>query len=174
MEKNYKHLLQDRLTYYLDWKADWQDWFKQQEINESLNDPLLTEVIADNKFRSTLRRIVNGAFSRSQYVTDPGRVYAQLKQRFRNRSLAEYANAIFSVAEFGATTLAILSAADPKSFENELPNYYLYGVSDTSLLERKARKVFIELAQRQGEKALARGGGDHVIYLALNIQINKL
>ena len=34
MEKNYKHLLQDRLTYYLDWKADWQDWFKQQEINE--------------------------------------------------------------------------------------------------------------------------------------------
>ena len=34
MQKNYKHLLQERLTYYLDWKADWQDWFKQQEINE--------------------------------------------------------------------------------------------------------------------------------------------
>ena len=34
MQKNYKHLLQERLTYYLDWKADWQDWFKHQEINE--------------------------------------------------------------------------------------------------------------------------------------------
>ena len=34
MEKNYKHLLQDRLTYYLEWQADWQDWFKHQEINE--------------------------------------------------------------------------------------------------------------------------------------------
>ena len=34
MEKNYKYLLQDRLTYYLDWKEEWQDWFKQQEINE--------------------------------------------------------------------------------------------------------------------------------------------
>ena len=34
MQKNYKHLLQERLTFYQDWKSDWQDWFKHQEINE--------------------------------------------------------------------------------------------------------------------------------------------
>ena len=34
MQKNYKHILQERLTFYQDWKSDWQDWFKQQEINE--------------------------------------------------------------------------------------------------------------------------------------------
>tara|TARA_B100000287_G_C20600098_1_gene767687 strand:- start:1111 stop:1392 length:282 start_codon:yes stop_codon:yes gene_type:complete len=34
MKKNYKYLLEDRLTYYLEWKKDWQDWFKHQEINE--------------------------------------------------------------------------------------------------------------------------------------------
>ena len=34
MEKNYKNLLKQRLEYYLEWKSDWQDWFKHQEINE--------------------------------------------------------------------------------------------------------------------------------------------
>ena len=40
MEKNYKHLLQERLTYCLDWKADWEDWFKHQEINEKAKQKL--------------------------------------------------------------------------------------------------------------------------------------
>ena len=34
MEKNYKHLLKERLTIYLDCKSNWQDYFKNQEINE--------------------------------------------------------------------------------------------------------------------------------------------
>ena len=34
MQKNYKHLLQERLTFYLEWKSNWQDWFKHQEINQ--------------------------------------------------------------------------------------------------------------------------------------------
>ena len=146
---------------------------EQQEINESLDDPLLTEIIADNKFKDILTKIVNGYFSQSKYVRTPSTVYRQLKQRFRNRSLAEYANAIFKVIDFTVTDLAILSAADPKSFENELPAYYLYGVNDTSLLERRARKVFTQIALRQGEPPRAAAGEDYIIYLALKLAIDQ-
>ncbi len=34
MKKNYQNLLKQRLEYYLEWKSDFQDWFKHQEINE--------------------------------------------------------------------------------------------------------------------------------------------
>ena len=34
MKKNHKYLLQEKLSFYLDWEADWQNWFKNQEIIE--------------------------------------------------------------------------------------------------------------------------------------------
>tara|TARA_Y100001970_G_scaffold223394_1_gene275024 strand:- start:6972 stop:7277 length:306 start_codon:yes stop_codon:yes gene_type:complete len=40
MEKNYKHLLKERLTVYLDCKSNWQDYFKNQEINEKAKKQL--------------------------------------------------------------------------------------------------------------------------------------
>jgi len=40
MEKNYKHLLKERLTAYLDCKSSWQDYFKNQEINEKAKKQL--------------------------------------------------------------------------------------------------------------------------------------
>ena len=40
MEKNYKHLLKERLTIYLDCKSNWQDYFKNQEINEKAKKQL--------------------------------------------------------------------------------------------------------------------------------------
>ncbi len=40
MEKNYKHILKERLTVYLDCKSNWQDYFKNQEINEKAKKQL--------------------------------------------------------------------------------------------------------------------------------------
>ena len=36
MEKNYKYLLKERLSIYLDCKSNWQNYFKNQEINEKV------------------------------------------------------------------------------------------------------------------------------------------
>ena len=160
---------------------------EQQEINESLDDSLLTEVIADNKFRAAMAKLIKGekASGLSQGkdpIRDQFTLYFALRRQFPNRSQEEYANAIFSVADLSTTTLAILSAVDPKSFESELPSYYLYGNKDTSLIERRARKVFIDLAGRairtRGRNNLTGqvyvGGGYqyHVIFQALEIIIN--
>ena len=160
---------------------------EQQEINESLDDSLLTEVIADNKFRAAMAKLIKGekASGLSQGkdpIRDQFTLYFALRRQFPNRSIEEYANAIFSVADLSTTTLAILSAVDPKSFESELPSYYLYGNKDTSLIERRARKVFIDLAGRairtRGRNNLTGqvyvGGGYqyHVIFQALEIIIN--
>ena len=160
---------------------------EQQEINESLDDSLLTEVIADNKFRAAMAKLIKGekASGLSQGkdpIRDQFTLYFALRRQFPNRSQEEYANAIFSVADLSTTTLAILSAVDPKSFESELPSYYLYGNKDTSLIERRARKVFIDLAGRDirtrgrnnltGQVYVSGSYQYHVIFQALEIIIN--
>ena len=160
---------------------------EQQEINESLDDPLLTEVIADNKFRAAIAKLIKGEKASGlslgkDPIRDQFTLYFALRRQFPNRSQEEYANAIFSVADLSTTTLAILSAVDPKSFESELPSYYLYGNKDTSLIERRARKVFIDLAGRDirtrgrnnltGQVYVSGGYQEHVIFQALEIIIN--